>query len=96
MNAGLVGDAYGLNDVQRYITQFPPSHYSQGGKEPLLYATVLLLSLQFRAALTFLAKDASTQIYRVDAAHLAIALYHDQARATCRIGICFWKLAFYV
>ena len=67
-------DAYQLADLQRYLQQYPPSHYSHGGKEPLLYAVVLLLSLQFGPAVAFLARDAATKDYRLDAVHLAIAL----------------------
>ena len=48
------------------------------GSEPLLYVTVLLLSLQFRAAVDFLAQDPGTKPYRVDAVHLGIALLHHQ------------------
>lgn len=79
MFAGRSGDAYKLSDLQHYIVHFPSSHYSQNGKEPLLYATVLLLSLQFKAAIAFLAKDATAGSYRVDGPHLAIALLHHQA-----------------
>lgn len=73
--------AYTLADLQAYLGQFPAAHYSHGGREPLLYCTVLLLSLQFRAAVAFLAQDASARDYRVDAPHLAIALTHHQV--TC-------------
>ena len=48
------------------------------GQEPLLYLTVLLLSLQFGAAVAFIARDPSTKPYRLDAVHLAIALLHHQ------------------
>ena len=72
--------AYALADLQAYLQQFPGAHYSAQGREPLLYATVLLLSLQFRAAVAFLARDGSARDYRVDAPHLAIALAHHQAR----------------
>lgn len=41
-------DAYTLADLQSYLGQYPAAHYSHGGREPLLYAVVLLLSLQFR------------------------------------------------
>ena len=51
------------------------------GKEPLLYVTVLLLSLQFQEALRFLWKDETTKMYRVDAVHLAIAMHQEQALA---------------
>lgn len=46
-SSGLV-DGYTLGDLQAYLQQYPAAHYSHGGKEPLLYAVVLLLSLQFR------------------------------------------------
>lgn len=49
------------------------------GKEPLLYVTVLLLSLQFHEALRFLWKDETTRMYRVDAVHLAIAMHLEKA-----------------
>lgn len=45
--SGLV-DGYSLADLQAYLQQYPAAHYSHGGKEPLLYVVVLLLSLQFR------------------------------------------------
>lgn len=41
-------DGYSLSDLQAYLQQYPAAHYSHGGKEPLLYVVVLLLSLQFR------------------------------------------------
>lgn len=72
---------YTLSDLQAYLGQFPAAHYSHGGREPLLYCTVLLLSLQFRAAVAFLAQDASARDYRVDAPHLAIALTAHQVLA---------------
>ncbi|PSC75508.1 nuclear pore complex NUP93A-like [Micractinium conductrix] len=71
--AGVI-DAYTLPDLQRYLQQYPAAHYSHGGKEPLLYAVVQLLSLQFRGAVAFLAREAATRDYRLDAAHLAICL----------------------
>lgn len=76
--AGRCIDAYKLSDLQTYLNQFPVTHYSQEGKEPLLYATVLLLSLQLRALVTFLAKEPSARDYRVDAPHFAIALLHHK------------------
>ena len=51
---------------------------SASGSEPLLYVTVLLLSLQFWAAVEFLAQDHGTKPYRIDAVHLGIALLHHQ------------------
>lgn len=70
--------AYTLSDLQSYLVQFPASHYSSNGREPLQYAIVLLLSLQFRAAVAFLAQDSTTKDYRIDAPHMAIALSHEQ------------------
>ena len=57
------------------------------GKEPLLYVTVLLLSLQFHEALRFLWKDETTRMYRVDAVHLAIAMHQEQALAVGAGGV---------
>uniref|UniRef100_A0A061SE68 Nuclear pore protein n=1 Tax=Tetraselmis sp. GSL018 TaxID=582737 RepID=A0A061SE68_9CHLO len=74
--------AYTLSDLQQYLGKYPASHYSKDGKEPLLYAVVLLLSLQFRQAVSFLAKDPSTHAHRIDAIHIAAALvHHDLADA---------------
>ena len=47
------------------------------GKEPLLYLMVLALSLQLRGAVAYLAQDAATRPYRVDAVLLGIALHAD-------------------
>lgn len=93
MVAGATGEAsaYTLGDLQTYLQQFPAAHYSHNGRKPLLYATVLLLSLQFKAAVAFLAQDASTRDYRSDAVHLAIALIHHKVctpavSASCRLA----------
>lgn len=67
---------YTLADLQQYLGQYPPAHYSHGGREPLLYVVVLLLSLQHAAAVTFLAQDASARDYRLDAVHLGACLWH--------------------
>lgn len=45
---------YTLLDLQTYLNSFKREHYSKGGKEPLLFVQVLLLSLQFRSAVNFL------------------------------------------
>lgn len=75
---------YRLSDLQAELNRWPASYYSKNGKEPLLYLTVLFLSLQFRQALRFLLKDESTKQYRVDAVHLAIALLYTQVHVrTC-------------
>ncbi|KAL4859943.1 Nuclear pore complex protein NUP93A [Chlorella vulgaris] len=75
-SSGGLLDAYQLSDLQQYLQQYPASHYSHNGKEPLLYVVVLLLSLQFRAAVGFLSREAATKDYRLDAVHLAICLQH--------------------
>lgn len=65
-----------LSDLQEYLSdpKWGAEHYSHGGREPLLYVTVLLLSLQFHRAVAFLAKHRLTDAFRVDAPHFAIAL----------------------
>jgi hypothetical protein len=78
--AGGAADAYTLADLQGYLNQFAPAHYSHAGREPLLYAVVLLLSAQPRGLLAYLAHDKAAAEYRLDAVHLAVALAHHQAR----------------
>jgi nuclear pore complex protein Nup93 len=68
-------ETYSLSDLQRYLAQYPPSHFSHGGREPLLYAVVLLLSCQGAAAVAFLARDPSAGDYRLDAVHLGACLW---------------------
>lgn len=65
---------YTLRELQGEINRWPPQYYSKEGKEPLLYLTVLLLSLQFAAAVRFLCKDKETKAYRIDGVHLAAVL----------------------
>lgn len=67
---------YTLQELQQYLAQYPPAHYSHGGREPLLYAVVLLLSCQFGAAVTFLGQDTSARDYRLDAVHLGACVWH--------------------
>ena len=67
--------SYRLPDLQAEINRWPASYYSRNGKEPLLYASVLLLSLQFSRALRFLWRDESAAALRADAVHLAAALW---------------------
>lgn len=45
---------YTLADLQTDINRWNSQYYSKQGKEPLLYVMVLLLTLQFGAALRFL------------------------------------------
>lgn len=69
-------ESFSLEALQHYLRQYPPSHYSHGGREPLLYVIVLLLSLQWAMAVAFLARDPSTRDYRIDAVHVGICLWH--------------------
>jgi nuclear pore complex protein Nup93 len=68
-------DHHTLQDLQQYLLQYPATHYSHGGREPLLYVVVLLLTLQFSSALSFLASSPLTRDYRLDAVHLAACLH---------------------
>ncbi|KAI8465435.1 MAG: Nup93/Nic96-domain-containing protein [Monoraphidium minutum] len=74
-SAGSGAPAYRLSDLQAELNRWPAKYYSREGAEPLLYATVLLLSAQFRAALRFMATDDSAKGLRPDAVHVAIALH---------------------
>jgi nuclear pore complex protein Nup93 len=65
---------YTLADLQAYLARFEPAHYAKGGREPLLAATVLVLSLRFAAALSFLAEDPLAEGYAIDGVHVAAAL----------------------
>jgi len=69
-------ESYNLSDLQDNINQYQASHYSKGGQEPLLYAAVLLFSLQPEKAIEYLSTNPATQDYRVDAVHLAICLWY--------------------
>jgi hypothetical protein len=88
-----------VRELQGELSRWPATYYSKGGKEPLLYGTVLLLSLQFRAALHFLHKDDMARALRGDAVHLAIALqvrvfFGGGARgAGCEVGGVGWSRA---
>eukprot|EP00879_Flechtneria_rotunda_P017063 GHRR01017870.1.p1 GENE.GHRR01017870.1~~GHRR01017870.1.p1 ORF type:complete len:730 (+),score=267.93 GHRR01017870.1:831-3020(+) len=72
---GLGAPAYTLAGWQSELNRWGPKYYSKEGKEPLLFLTVLLLSLQFKRALSFLLKADMTKAYRLDGIHLAIALH---------------------
>lgn len=69
---------YTLASLQQELNRWGPKYYSKNGKEPLLYLTVLLLSLQFKRALQFMLKEEMFKNYRLDGIHLAIALYFCQ------------------
>lgn len=70
---------YSLSDLQKYLVQFQPSHYTHGGREPLLYVLVLVLTLQYDSAIAFLTKDVTTRDYRLDAVHIGACLWHAHA-----------------
>ncbi|GFR48471.1 hypothetical protein Agub_g10162, partial [Astrephomene gubernaculifera] len=72
---------YTLADLQADINRWPPQYYSKQNREPLLYVTVLVLSLQLGAAVRFLWKDETTKPYRLDAVHLGLALQAEGALA---------------
>lgn len=67
------GDPYTLASLQAHVARFPPAHYSAGGRDPLLYAAVCLLSAQPRAAVAFLARHPGARSARGDAPHVAAA-----------------------
>lgn len=62
--------SYTLEELQSYLTKFQPSHYTKNGKDPLVYPYVLLLSLQFHAAIVYMMKEVS----HVDSVHIAVAV----------------------
>lgn len=72
---------YTLPDFQAQINQYSAEHYSKGGQEPLLYAAVLLMSLQAEKAVEYLATDPATHEFRVDAVHFAICFWYHRAIA---------------
>ncbi|KAG2437935.1 hypothetical protein HXX76_005551 [Chlamydomonas incerta] len=72
---------YSLADLQADINRWPPQYYSKQNREPLLYVTVLVLSLQLGAALRFLWKDDTAKPFRLDAVHMGLALQAEGALA---------------
>ena len=50
--AAAAAGAFTVSDLQAYLRQYPAAHYSRDGREPLLYVTVLLLSLQVSVVAT--------------------------------------------
>eukprot|EP00878_Enallax_costatus_P026786 GHUV01028785.1.p1 GENE.GHUV01028785.1~~GHUV01028785.1.p1 ORF type:complete len:713 (+),score=229.05 GHUV01028785.1:118-2256(+) len=77
-SGGAVGAVYTLTSLQQELNRWGPKYYSKNGKEPLLFLTVLLLSLQFKRALQFMLKEEMFKSYRLDGIHLAIALHFSQ------------------
>lgn len=69
---------YTLADFQSQINQYSSDHYSKGGQEPLLYAAVLLMSLQAEKAVEYLATNPKTHEFRVDAVHFAICFWYHR------------------
>ncbi|WIA20104.1 hypothetical protein OEZ85_005959 [Tetradesmus obliquus] len=67
--------AYTLAALQAELNRWGPKYYSKDGAEPLLFLTVLLLSLQFKRGLAFLLKSDMAKAYRLDGIHLALALH---------------------
>ena len=78
---------YTLSDFQAQINQYSAAHYSKGGQEPLLYAAVLLMSLQAEKAVEYLATDPATHDFRVDAVHFAICYWYHRAIAPSESSI---------
>lgn len=70
---------YALADFQSQINQYSAAHYSKGGQEPLLYAAVLLMSLQAEKAVEYLATDPATHEFRVDSVHFAICFWYHRS-----------------
>ena len=65
-----------LAELQQQLAQYPASYYTRDGKEPLLYAILLVLTLQFEAAVQYL----STYLPASGAGlggGVGAALYHD-------------------
>ncbi|KAG2493502.1 hypothetical protein HYH03_008318 [Edaphochlamys debaryana] len=77
---------YTLAELQADINRWPPQYYSKQNREPLLYVTVLLLSLQLGPALLYLWKDDTAKPYRLDAVHLGLALQAEGALAALSGG----------
>ncbi|KFM27199.1 Uncharacterized protein F751_4469 [Auxenochlorella protothecoides] len=68
------GEVYGLRDLQQYLQQYPSSHYSHAGREPLQYVLVLVLTQQWTEAAAYLAQDPAARDLRVDAVYFCVAL----------------------
>eukprot|EP01116_Phalansterium_solitarium_P018835 TRINITY_DN5113_c0_g4_i2.p1 TRINITY_DN5113_c0_g4~~TRINITY_DN5113_c0_g4_i2.p1 ORF type:complete len:881 (-),score=363.88 TRINITY_DN5113_c0_g4_i2:81-2723(-) len=66
------GASQGLGRLQQLVKRYGAGHFARHGRQPLLYAAVLLATLQFADAVDYLA-SASAEL-RVDAVHIAVAL----------------------
>ena len=85
--AGSGPGSYSLADLQSYLARFPASHYAKNGKEPLLAATVLVLSLRLGAAVTFLTSDPLAEGFAVEGAHVAASIAAAGPNAMAGAGI---------
>lgn len=66
-----VQERFSLRDMAKLMMKFGAAHFSPKGRQPILWATVLLLCGEFERAIQFLFCDDN---YMVDAVHFAIAL----------------------
>lgn len=64
-----------VTSLQESVCQFPAEHYSREGTRPLLYATALLITLQYKKLLLFLHVERMASALRDVAAVLSIALF---------------------
>ena len=80
--------AYSLSALQTELNRWGARYYSKDGREPLLYLTVLLLSLQFRRGLAFLLRADMAKPYRLDGVHMAVALQYSGVRITKGLCCC--------
>ena len=67
-----------LAELQQQLAQYPANYYTREGKEPLLYAILLLLTLQFEAVIQYLATYTPSGMhgnsfpFAIEAVHLCI------------------------
>ena len=67
-----------LAELQQQLAQYPANYYTRDGKEPLLYAILLLLTLQFEAVVQYLATYTPSNMhgesnpFAIEAVHLCI------------------------
>ncbi|QDZ20810.1 Nup93/Nic96 nucleoporin [Chloropicon primus] len=67
-----------LAELQQQLAQYPANYYTRDGKEPLLYAILLLLTLQFEGAIQYLATYTPSNLhgdsfpFAIEAVHLCI------------------------
>ena len=69
-----------LAELQQQLAQYPANYYTRDGKEPLLYAILLLLTLQFEGCVQYLATYSpggglggdQAYPYAIEAVHLCV------------------------